>query len=143
MEDVVLLHTDKNQMQEMLNTTHEIASRYRIKFGAAKSIKVLSIGKDKAEFKIRNLPIEEATTYKYLDNTINNKGTMQDHIQAVKGKCEATTQTILIIAKHKHLREKDMMTMIRLHDACTVPILLYMDLKAGSSPKKKQKKLRP
>ena len=48
MDDVVLLHTDKKQMQEMLNTTHEIASRYRIKFGAAKS-KVLIIGKDKAE----------------------------------------------------------------------------------------------
>ena len=124
MDDVVLLHTDKKQMQEMLNTTHEIASRYRIKFGAAKS-KVLIIGKDKAEFKIGNLPIEEATTYKYLGNTINNKGTMQDHIQAVKGKCEATTQTILSIAKHKHLREKDMMTMMQLHDACTVPTLLY------------------
>ena len=50
---------------------------------------------------------------------------MQDHIQAVKGKCEATTQTILSIAKHKHLREKDMMTMMQLHDACTVPTLLY------------------
>ena len=124
MDDVVLLHTDKKQMQEMLNTTHEIASRYRIKFGAAKS-KVLVIGKDKAEFKIGNQPIEEATTYKYLGNTINNKGTMQDHILTVKGKCEATTQTILSIAKHKHLREKDMMTMMQLHDACTVPTLLY------------------
>ena len=82
MDDVVLLHTDKKQMQEMLNTTHEIASRYRIKFGAAKN-KVLIIDKDKAEFKIGNLPIEEATTYKYLGNTINNKGTMQDHIQAL------------------------------------------------------------
>ena len=70
MDDVVLLHTDKKQMQEMLNTTHEIVSRYRIKFGAAKS-KVLIIGKDKAEFKIGNLPIEEATTYN-LDNTIKN-----------------------------------------------------------------------
>ena len=59
--------------------------------------KVLVIGKDKAEFKIGNQPIEEATTYKYLGNTINNKGTMQDHIQTVKGKCEATTQTILSI----------------------------------------------
>ena len=106
----------------------QIASRYRIKFGAARSkVLIILIGKDKAEFKIGNLPIEEATTYnyKYLGNTINNKGTMQDHIQAVKGKCEATTQTILSIAKHKHLREKDMMTMMQLHDACTVPTLLY------------------
>ena len=106
MDDVVLLHTDQKQMQEMLNTTHEIASRYRIKFGAAKS-KVLIIGKDKAEFKIRKQPIETATTCKSLGNTINNKGIMQDHIQPAKGKCEATSQTILSIAKHKHLREND------------------------------------
>ena len=37
MDDVVLLHTDKNQMHQMLNTTHDIASRYRIKFGTGKS----------------------------------------------------------------------------------------------------------
>ena len=114
MDDVVLLHTDKNQMQQMLNTTHDIASRYRIKFGTEKS-KVLVIGKDKAEFK----------TYKYLGNTINNKGTMHDHINTVKGKCEATTQSILSISKHKYLREQDMATIMQLHDACTVPTPLY------------------
>ena len=52
---------------------------------------------------------------------------MQDHIQAIKGKCEATTQTILSIAKHKHLIEKDMMTMMcnyMMHAvACTVSSL--------------------
>ena len=56
----------------MLNTTHGIASRYRIKFGTEKS-KVLVIGKEKTEFKIGDPPIEESYTYKYLGNTINYK----------------------------------------------------------------------
>ena len=30
MDDVVLMHTEKTQMQNMLDTTHEIASRYRL-----------------------------------------------------------------------------------------------------------------
>ena len=75
---------------------------------------------DKAEFKIGDIPIEESNTYKYLGNTINNKETMHDHINAVKGKCEATTQSILSISKHKYLREQDMATIMQLHDACTV-----------------------
>ena len=124
MDDVVLLHTDKNQMQHMLNTTHDIASRYRIQFGTEKS-KVLVIGKEKAEFKIGDLPIEESNTYKYLGNTINNKGAMHDHINAAKGKYEATTQSILSISKHKYLRKQDMATIMQLHDVCTVPTLLY------------------
>ena len=48
----------------MLNTTHGIASRYRIKFGTEIS-KVLVIGKEKTEFKIVDPPIEESYTYKY------------------------------------------------------------------------------
>ena len=50
---------------------------------------------------------------------------MHDHINAVKGKCEAITQSILSILKHKYLREQDMATIMQLHDACTVPTLLY------------------
>ena len=50
---------------------------------------------------------------------------MHDHINAVEGKCEATTQSILSISKHKYLREQDMATIMQLHDACTVPTLLY------------------
>ena len=123
MGNVVLLHTDKNQMQQMLNTAHDIASRYRIKFGTEKS-KVLVTGKEKAEFKIDDLPIEESNIYKYLDNTINNKGTMLDHINAAKGKCKATTQSILSISKHKYIKEQDNAKIMQLHDVCTVLTLL-------------------
>ena len=125
MDDVVLLYTDKNQMQQMLNTTHDIASRYRIKFQTEKSKCLVIVSKEKTEFKIGDLPFEKSNTYKYLGNTINNRETMHDHINAVKGKCEATTQSILSISNHKYLREQDMATIMQLHDVCTVLTLLY------------------
>ena len=43
MDDVVLMHTDPQMIQNMLDTTYRIAQRYRIKFGTEKS-KVLHIG---------------------------------------------------------------------------------------------------
>ena len=43
-DDVVLINTNRNTLQEMLDITYKVASRYRIKFGSQKS-KVLTIGK--------------------------------------------------------------------------------------------------
>ena len=124
MDDVALLHTDKKQLQCMLDTTHEIASRYRIKFGTEKS-KTIIIGKDKATFNIGGTPIEETDTYKYLGMTINNTGTLKDHLIITKGKVEATYQASTSIARHRHLRGKEMNTILKLHEACTIPTLLY------------------
>ena len=44
MDDVVLINTNRNTLQEMLDITYKVASRYRIKFGSQKS-KVLTIRK--------------------------------------------------------------------------------------------------
>ena len=43
-DDVVLINTNRNTLQKMLDITYKVASRYRIKFGSQKS-KVLTIGK--------------------------------------------------------------------------------------------------
>ena len=45
MDDVVLIHHDKEELQKMLNTTNGIARRFHIKFGREKS-RLLTIGND-------------------------------------------------------------------------------------------------
>ena len=50
---------------------------------------------------------------------------MHNHLNAVRGKCEATTQSIISISKHKYLIEQDMATIMQLQNARTVPTLLY------------------
>ena len=99
MDDVVLIHHDKHIMQNMIDTTNEIANRYRIQFGQEKS-KIMIVGKDKDDdkFKLGQMPLQKTDHYKYLGVTLNNKGTLSDHLKQVKGKCEATTQTILDVA---------------------------------------------
>ncbi len=44
MDDVALISNNPTELQKMLDITHEIASRYHIEFGAAKS-KILKIGR--------------------------------------------------------------------------------------------------
>ena len=56
---------------------------------------------------------------------LNNKGNLSDHLKQVKGKCEATTQTILDVARNRQLRGREMQTILKLHETCTIPTLLY------------------
>ena len=96
MNDVVLIHHDQHIMQNMRDTTNEIANRYRIQFGQEKS-KIMIVGKDNDDvnFKFGQMRTSKKTVkYTYLGVTSNNKRNLSDHIKQVKGKCEATTQTI-------------------------------------------------
>ena len=125
MDDVVLINTNRNTLQEMLHITYKVASRYRIKFGSQKS-KVLTIGKpDTKTLTIGNTELEETETYKYLGMTLNNKGTLQNHIEDIKGKVHIATQTILNVAAYQDYRTIEMETIWKLYKTCIVPIITY------------------
>ena len=67
--------------KKMLDITDEVSKRYHIKFGKEKS-QTITIGKNQEpKFKLGNMVMDNTETYKYLGITINNKGTMEDHIQ--------------------------------------------------------------
>ena len=87
MDDVVLIHHDKEEIQKMLNIINEIAKRYHIKFGKEKS-QTLTIGntEETPNLKLGDEAIDPATTYKYLGMTVNRKGNLEAHLNAVKGK---------------------------------------------------------
>ena len=71
------------------------------------------------------MDLENVTTYKYLGTTINNKGTKEDHINKLKGKAEATIQTIFNIAGNNNFSKIEMKTIWKLIDTCLIPTLLY------------------
>ena len=48
---------------------------------------------------------------------------LSDHLKQIKGKCEATTQTILDIARNRQLRGREMQTILKLH-LLDLPVLL-------------------
>ena len=56
---------------------------------------------------------------------INNTGTMEDHISNIKGKVEASTQTILNIAGYNNFNKIQMEIVWKLVNTCIVPIIRY------------------
>ena len=132
MDDVVLIHNDPVELQSMLDITHAVASKYRIKFGKEKSKSMIIQGStkntdtpDKAVFKIGNQVLDEASTYKYLGITLNNTATMTDHIENIKNKAEVSLQTIINVASNEDMRPLQMETMWKLYKGCTIPIMTY------------------
>ena len=75
MDDVVLIHNDKEEIQKMLSITDDIAKRYHIKFGKEKS-QILTIGNEKPtpNLMLGDEAMDSITTYKYLGITMNKKG---------------------------------------------------------------------
>ena len=63
MDDVALVSSDTDELQAMLNITHDIVSRYHTEFGEAKS-KILKIGKGKhkSDMFLGNMKLEYTNT---------------------------------------------------------------------------------
>ena len=125
MDDVALIHKNKIELQKMLDITDEVAKRYHVKFGQEKS-QTITIGKNQeTKFKLGDMEMDNTETYKYLGITINNKGTMEDHIKKLKGKTEAALQTIFNLAGNKNFNQIEMKTIWKLVETCILPTILY------------------
>ncbi len=98
-------------VQEMLDITNETAKKYRIEFSKEKS-QVLVIGKNDISqtenFRIGNLELEQTKTYKYLGETLNDKGNIDDHIKSIKRKVEAAYQTMRLISGNQDFKGLEM-----------------------------------
>ena len=84
MDDVALIHKNKDELQKMLNITDEISKRYHLIFGQEKSQTITIEKQPDTPFKLGQMNLDNTTTYKYLGTTINNKGSMDDHIKKKK-----------------------------------------------------------
>ena len=98
MDDVALIADNTKNLQNMLNITYDVANKYHIEFGMAKS-KILKIGRGKehSNLYLGTDKLEYVQTYKYLGITMNNKGNLENHIKEINKKTEAAYQTILSI----------------------------------------------
>ena len=126
MDDVVLISPDPEELQTMLNITHEIAGRYHIEFGEEKS-KIMKIGapKNKPEFKLGSMKMECSDCYKYLGLLLNTKNNLDDHIKSTTGKAEAAYQTILSIAGNSNMKTIEMTNVWEFISCCIQPTITY------------------
>ena len=138
MDDVCLIHHDLDTLQTMLDITNHVALKYHIQFGAAKC-KVIRKGKGrKSNLKLNGEVLEEVTTYKYLGETINNKGNLTDDINEIEKKVRGATSKILAETGNKEFKGIKMKAIWQMVDAIIVPIITYAC--EGWSPNKEEKK---
>jgi hypothetical protein len=98
MDDVALFTDKKEELQELLDITHKIASKYHIEFGAEKT-KCMILGSNyKPILKIGKMPMETTNKYKYLGEIIQNRISLENNINESRGRAEGALQTILAIA---------------------------------------------
>ena len=76
-DDVVLISDNAKELQEMLDITYNVASKYRNEFGQAKSqtMCIKSNPRKKVEtvnFKLGKMELQNATKYKYLGKIQSN-----------------------------------------------------------------------
>ncbi len=76
-------------------------------------------------FTLGNMELDQTETYKYLGETLNNKGNIKDHTKNIKGKAEAAYQTIMLLAGDTNFKNIEMETIWKLVETCILPIILY------------------
>ena len=125
MDDVCLIHHDLETLQKMLDVTNHVALKYHIQFGAAKC-KVIRKGKGKkSNLKLNGEVLDEVPTYKYLGETINNKGNLSDHIKEVESKIRGATAKIIAETGNKEFKGIKMKAVWQMLDAIIIPIITY------------------
>ena len=125
MDDVCLIHHNPEKLQEILNITNHVANKYHIQFGAAKC-KVIRRGKGKRSSLMLNGEIlEEVPTYKYLGETINNKGNLVDHISEMERKVKGAIASIMAETGNKEFKGIKMYAIWQMVDAIIIPIITY------------------
>ena len=141
MEDVALISNDPKELQKMLNITNEVANRYHIEFGSAKS-KILKIGNQttKPDIYLGEYKLEYTDNYKYLGEMLNHKGNAEDHIIQLKRKTEAAYQTILAVLGNQYFNKIELETAWKLLETCIQPILTYGG-ETMNTTKKEQRKI--
>ena len=125
MDDVALISDTREEAQELLDITNEIANTYHLEFGAEKSKVMIFNTKDPGHLNLGTLTIEETATYKYLGEIINTNSSMEHQIKELKRKTEGALQTILSIAGDPRLKEIQMGTIWKLVETCITPIAAY------------------
>ena len=73
MDDVLLISSQPNELQQMLNITSAIAGKYHVEFGEEKSnVMKISRNKDNPEFTLGDINLKYTEKYKYLGYMQNN-----------------------------------------------------------------------
>lgn len=118
---------NKNDIQELLNITDDIAKRYHLEFGKNKSQIMIINPKDQtpANIKLGEMELDQTKTYKYLGEMLNDSVNIDNQLKEARRKTEAAYQTIIMLTGNKNFKNLEMECIWKLIETCIYPINLY------------------
>ena len=125
-DDVVLITTSREELQEMLNTTNDTTKKYHIEFGKPKSNIMKRSRKNTGEpAKLGEMELEVTNEYKYLGLQHNNKNNLESHIKTIRRRTEAAYQKILSTAGSATFNNIEMKYIWKTLMTNIIPIITY------------------
>ena len=127
MDDLGTMAEGYEQQEKTLETVHDFGVKHKIEWGQDKC-KVMELGthrEDRKGWKLGDKTIENCQTYKYLGEIISRDGSNNENLKARYNKVKGTVRAINTCGKGKIMRKIEVEVIITLHNAVTLPTLLY------------------
>ena len=127
MDDIILLATSPQMLQNMLDTLDRVALQAHLKFSQLKS-KVMVINAPShqpLEWFLGDLQLQETDEYTYLGEVIRNDMTMKGHLAHLVRRSFAVSATMFACAAEPVLDRIKMGTLLQLYQSCWIPSVLY------------------
>ena len=127
MDDLGSMAEGYEQQERTLQAIHEFGVKHKVEWGQEKC-KVMEMGTHKETRKEWNLgekKIENCKSYKYLGEIITRDGANEENLRARFNKIKSTVRAINTCGKGRVMRRIEVEVLITLHEAVTLPTLLY------------------
>ena len=125
-DDVVTFAEGESQQKLTLECVNEFAVKRKLKWGQEKC-KVMEIGPGPYAYETWQLgqqEIESCESYKYLGDVMMKNGSNKKNIDEREIKVMASTRKILALCGNSLFRKIQPKALIKLHNCCTIPMLL-------------------
>ena len=127
MDDALTFSEGSEQQIRALDAVCEFGKKHQIEWGEAKC-NVMEVGTHKVttkEWKLGEKTIKSCESYKYLGVMISRNGKNDENIDLRIKKAKAAVRAINSCAKNGIMKRIEMDYFIKLHEAVTIPTLLY------------------
>ena len=126
-DDAITIAEGYDQQELTLNEASDFAVKHKFSWGPKKcrTVEVGSHKEERSSWKLGDHEISKCDSYKYLGDYISRDGKDAENLKERGEKAKAVVRTIITCCKSEIMVKIGVTTMIRLHEAETIPTLLY------------------
>ena len=126
-DDVVTISVGEKQQNETLSFVSDYAEQHKFTWGVDKC-SAMELGKHRnvrKEWKLGEETIHHNQNYKYLGDIVTRNGSHTDNIAERLKKVKNSTVNIITCGKQEIMRKIEVHTLLKLHEAVTIPTMLH------------------